>query len=578
VRRSSGRSRRTVFGFAAALLALGLVAAACGSDDSSSGSGTTAGGGAGTTATGGAGTTAASTETPVAGGKLVVGIEADTGSPWTPAKILCAVSCYQTLQSVIDPLVAVNADGKPVPYLAESIEPNADYTVWTIKARSGITFHDGTPFDGAAIADNIIRQTKSFLTAKAVSDIATNPDGSPQIVVTDPMTVTITMKRSWVIFPIYLAGQLGYIGSPTWLKAADADPTLEPKPVGTGPFIFKDYKPGESFTATKNPDYWNKPYPYIDEYETRVIPDALTRAAALEAGDVDIIHTTNGDSIKKFRDDADQFPMLEETDFGETGYTLLHVTQEGSPLTDARVRCAMAYATDEQAIIDKVEAGVPKIANGPFSPAQVGNMEDSGYPVKQDMAKAQELIASYKAENPGPLNISLSTTQDATNLVIAQAQQEFFKQAGFDDVQISQIEQAKYILTALQGNFQAFQWRNHGGYDMDAQLIWWDSSNALPVGELAINFGRIKDPVIDKALADNRGATDPAVKKELAETVNKQFATECYNLWGFWTVWGIPHTPKVKDVGVFTLPNGDPASPGTGGTFAVQSVWIDPNA
>jgi len=560
------------------LLALGLVAAACGSDDSSSGSGTTAGGGAGTTATGGAGTTAASTETPVAGGKLVVGIEADTGSPWTPAKILCAVSCYQTLQSVLDPLVAVNAYGKGAPYLAESIEPNADYTVWTIKARSGITFHDGTPFDGAAIADNIIRQTKSFLTAKAVSDIATNPDGSPQIVVTDPMTVQITMKRSWVIFPIYLAGQLGYIGSPTWLKAADADPTLEPKPVGTGPFIFKDYKPGESFTATKNPDYWNKPYPYIDEYETRVIPDALTRAAALEAGDVDIIHTTNGDSIKKFRDEADQFPMLEETDYGETGYTLLHVTQEGSPLTDARVRCAMAYATDEQAIIDKVEAGVPKIANGPFSPRQVGNLEDSGYPVKQDLAKAQELIASYKADNPGPLNISLSTTQDATNLVIAQAQQEFFKQAGFDDVQISQIEQAKYILTALQGNFQAFQWRNHGGYDMDSQLIWWDSSNALPVGELAINFGRIKDPVIDKALADNRGATDPAVKKELAETVNKQFATECYNLWGFWTVWGIPHTPKVKDVGVFTLPNGDAASPGTGGTFAVQSVWIDPNA
>ena len=103
------------------------------------------------------------------------------------------------------------------------------------------------------------------------------------------------------------------------------------------------------------------------------------------------------------------------------------MTQEGSPLTDARVRCAMAYATDEQAIIDKVEAGVPKIANGPFSPAQVGNMDDSGYPVKQDMAKAKSSSPSYKAENPGPLNISLSTTQDATNLVIAQAQQEFFE-------------------------------------------------------------------------------------------------------------------------------------------------------
>ena len=80
-------------------------------------------------------------------------------------------------------------------------------------------------------------------------------------------------------------------------------------------------------------------------------------------------------------------------------------------------------------------------------------------------------------------------------------------------MQISQIEQAKYILTALQGDFQAFQWRNHGGLDLDAQYIWWSSENALPVGQLALNFGRIKDPVIDKALSDNRGATDPAVKK-----------------------------------------------------------------
>ena len=137
MRQSPRRSRRTVFGFAAALLALGLVAAACGSDDSSSSSGTTAGGGAGTTASGGAGTTAASAETPVAGGKLVMGIEADTGSPWEPSKMLCAMSCYETISSIYDTLTNMTEDGKFVPYLAESVEPNADYTVWTIKARRG---------------------------------------------------------------------------------------------------------------------------------------------------------------------------------------------------------------------------------------------------------------------------------------------------------------------------------------------------------------------------------------------------------------------------------------------------------
>ena len=233
----------------------------------------------------------------------------------------------------------------------------------------------------------------------------------------------------------------------------------------------------------------------------------------------------------------------------------------------------MAYATDMPAINDKVDAGVDKIANGPFSPTQVGHLDDTGYPTKQDMAKAQDLIKQYKAEHPGPLKISLSTTQDATNLIVAQAQQEFFKQAGFDDVQISQIEQAKYILTALQGNFQAFQWRNHSGIDLDGQYIWWSSENALPPGQLALNFGRIKDPVIDKALADNRGATDPAQKKTDAETVNKEFATQCYNLWGSWTTWGLPHSPNVMDVGVFKNPDGS-QQPAIAGDVNVRSIWL----
>ncbi len=236
----------------------------------------------------------------------------------------------------------------------------------------------------------------------------------------------------------------------------------------------------------------------------------------------------------------------------------------------------MANATDEQALIDKVGAGVTQLASGPFSPTQVGHLDETGYPLKQDMAKAQELVASYKADHPGPLNISLTTTQDATNLVIAQAQQQFFTEAGFDNVQISQIEQSKFIVAALQGDFQAFQWRNHGGLDLDGQYVWWHSSNALPPGQLALNFGRIKDPVIDQALDANRGETDPAKKKELAETVNKRFGEQCYDLWGDYALWGLAHTSDVQGIEDFVLPSGDKAClcNGIAGVFNVQSVWI----
>ena len=83
------------------------------------------------------------------------------------------------------------------------------------------------------------------------------------------------------------------------------------------------------------------------------------------------------------------------------------------------------------------------------------------------------------------------------------------RKPAFDSVQIDQIDQGNYILTALQGNFQVFQWRNHGGLDLDQQYIWWHSSNALPVGQLALNFGRIKDPVIDKAARRRTGRDRP---------------------------------------------------------------------
>ena len=125
------------------------------------------------------------------------------------------------------------------------------------------------------------------------------------------------------------------------------------------------------------------------------------------------------------------------------------------------------------------------------------------------MEKAKELIAEYKAENPGPLNLSLATTQDETNLTIAQFQKQWWEEAGVDSVTLDQIDQGNYILTALLGNFQVFQWRNHSGFDLDNQYIWWHSSSAVPVGELALNFGRIKDPQIDELLDKNRAETDP---------------------------------------------------------------------
>jgi len=550
-------------------ISAGLIGAACGGDDTSSKttdgsspvSETTVGGGSDTTAavaTTAPPPTTAAEEVPVPGGKVVFGLEADTSSPWRPAEMVCAIGCYQVIRNIYDSLVMPNDAGSWSPYLASALVPNDDFTEWKITAREGVTFHDGTPFDGASIVDNLSRAKEGILTGNALRPVETIA-----VDAADPMTAVVTMNTAWAAFPFTLIGQAGMQASPAWLAASDTDDTLKSKPVGTGPFVYSDYRVDESFTMTKNPDYWNAPYPYLDSIEFRVIPDGLNRRDALKSGTVDLIHTTNGETISEFRD-TQEFPMVEIQNNAETSYTLLHVTQEGSPLTDVRVRCALAYASDQQLLIDTIGAGVQQISFGPFSPTQVGYLASTGFPEAQDMAKAQELIAAYKAENPGPLNLSLATTQDQTNLTTAQQQQQWWTEAGVDNVTLDQIDQANYIVTALLGNFQVFQWRNHGGFDLDQQYIWWHSKAAPPVGELALNFGRIRDPQLDALLDENRASTDPARKKEIAESVNKLFGEQCYDLWGSYTIWGIAGKPNVKGVNLFTLPDGAQAPFGAG--------------
>jgi peptide/nickel transport system substrate-binding protein len=508
---------------------------------------------------------------PQAGGSIVMGIEADTSSPWRPSEMLCAISCHQVIRNIFDTLAMPNADGGWSPYLAESITPNADYTQWTIKARAGVKFHDGTPFDGAAIVENLTRAQAGITTGNYLKPVT-----GVDLDVSDPMSAIVSVDTPWVAFPFLLMGQVGYMASPTWLKASDSDATLKSQPVGTGPFVYDSYVPNESFKMKKNTEYWNQPYPYLDAIEFRPIQDGLSRRDALVSGTIDMLHSANGQVISDARNATD-YTHTEITNNGETAYTLLHVTQEGSPLQDVRVRCALAYATDESALNEAIGAGVAQLADGPFSPSQVGYLEETGYPMAQDMAKAQELIAAYKAEHPGKLTISLATTQDQTNAVIAQQQQQWWKEAGFDDVTIDQIDQAQYILTAALGNFQVFQWRNHGGFDLDQQYAWWHSSGAKPVGELTLNFGRIKDDQLDALLDENRASDDPARKKEIAEEVNRLFGEQCYNIWGTWTVWAILTKPNIHGIAPFALPDGTDVAFGAGisGTFYMMNVWVE---
>ena len=150
------------------------------------------------------------------------------------------------------------------------------------------------------------------------------------------------------------------------------------------------------------------------------------------------MHSDNGEVISGFRDNDG----LRAGGDHQQRRDRLHAAArhadpaDGTPRRSRTSGCGArsAYAYDQPTVNETIGQGVFPIANGPFAPGTVGHLDDTGYPQAQDMDKAQELIADYKAENPGPLNLSLATTQDETNLTIAQFQKQWWEEAGVDNV------------------------------------------------------------------------------------------------------------------------------------------------
>ncbi len=583
-------------------IALALVAAACGGGDDGAEEDAT-----GTTASDGnnfaQNTTTSAPEEITPGGKLVYALEAENNTGFSPQYSQSPIAGYTVFRALYDPLMALNREtGKAEPYLAESVTPSADLKTWKIKVKPNIKFHDGLPLDGAAVVANIQAQRCSPLNATAFGEFggcpttydpnkpedATNRKPLSTIYDTltvdpaDPLTAIVAMKIPFAVFDYALTEIAGLMASPNMFK----DPKNAGKnPVGTGPFKFKEWVPGDRLTVVKNPDYWQKDakgtqLPYLDEITFRPIDDISARENALRSGQVDMLQTSNGDAISRFREEKDDWAIFENDRGGESSYFMINSfpTFKGkeNPLADLRVRQCLAHGIDRDKVNELRNGGVTKVSSGPYPPGTIGYLEDSGYP-KFDVAKAKQLCDAYKAEKgiTGDLEIEFGTTADPFNKGTNELVASMWKDIGVN-AKIDQTEQGAYITRALQGDFQIFGWRNHGGFNPDTNFIWWHSSLALDPPATGLNFGRIKDKAIDDALVTMRTNADPAARKTAAQTVNKQMSSQVWNLWSWWALWQIVADPKVQDIGGGTFPDGKTAlePSNTRPQHWFQQMWI----
>ena len=220
--------------------------------------------------------------TPTKGGTLAVALNPEP--PFLLGAINPTLQMGVVTSKVMEGLLSYDLNLNPQPLLAESWSKSADGLSYTFKLRKGVKWHDGKPFTSADVAFSLMNVWKPL-----------HPRGrstfSKVTSVETPDAHTVVFKLSGVT-PQLLSALSSYESQvvPKHLfngKEVATNPLVN-APVGTGPFVFKEWKKGNYILLERNPDYWQAGKPYLDKIVYRIITDASSRAAALESGEVQL--------------------------------------------------------------------------------------------------------------------------------------------------------------------------------------------------------------------------------------------------------------------------------------------------
>ena len=468
-------------------------------------------------------------------------------------------------RTVFDPLTIITASGGWAPYLAESVVPNSNYTSWVVTLRPNLVFHDGTPCNGAALLTNFTAQAKSTLTGIVLSPILESFTQS------GPLAVTMTLKSPWAPFPFWLAGgiggQIAYVAAPSMLS----NPNGTSHPVGTGPFIFKEWVPNSHFTATANPHYWRPGLPYLSQITFKPIPDEQARAEALTSGTIDMMITDTPQIITQFKGNSKYAYIDDQTEVaGEPDMNCTLLNTGAAPWNNPMLRQAAVMAINRPQYAKVIDQGVNPVSTGLFVPGSP-YYSKTALPA-YNPTQAKKLVAQVKSTGGAS---AVSTTLATTNSPAAQRGQSFIQQAWQQvgmTVTPKIVEQNDLINLALAGKFQAQTWRQFGAVSPDLNYIFWSSTTVT--SPLAINMARNDDPKIEAALQLGRTSTAVSVRRQAYKAVNQRMAIDLPYLWTDRAIWAVVSKPTVQNWNNPKTPSGAPAFGMIGGQIWPTQIWI----
>jgi peptide/nickel transport system substrate-binding protein len=341
--------------------------------------------------------------------------------PWTPENLdptmnLSSIRA-QIGVSIFDSLVGRNAENRIVPELAESWRL-LDDTTWQFRLRKGVVFHNGEPFNAEAVRFTVQR----VLDPNQKSPNRANIAEVSKVEVVDEFTVRLVTRQPYAPF---LNRLIDFPIVPPRYTPEKGDQGLALRPVGTGPFKFVELVKDDRLVVEAFDRHW-RGAPRIRRITFRPVPEPFTRVAALRSGELDLI-TNLPPSLAR---ELERVPGIKVQRVPSTWMIYLGLNAFAKPLSDVRVRQALNYASDVDAIIKTVLEGNGRRTPGPLTPHMFGyDPGVKGYPY--DPAKARRLLA--EAGYPDGLEITLDSPEGRYqgDKEIAEALAGQWQKAGF---------------------------------------------------------------------------------------------------------------------------------------------------
>jgi peptide/nickel transport system substrate-binding protein len=456
-----------------------------------------------------------------AGGKIVLAARQDIDT--LDPHITNRAATRKILIQFTDTLTVIDPkDGTIRPGLAESWDVSRDGKTYTFRLRKNVKFHDGTPLDAAAVKFTFDR-TQEPLAAPGVARAFLGPYDGADVV--DPSTVRVRLKQPYAPF-LRMVGlsPLAPI-SPTAVKKVGQD--FSRKPVGTGPFLVKEWVPKSHVTLVRNPDYrWapgtagHQGPAHIEEIVWRFVPEATTRTAVLQTGEATIAEDLSYADVAALEKNSD-VRVLRAVPAG-TPWTIFPNVQR-FPTNDPAVRRALHHAINKDAIARVVFHGQSQASGSLIQPPTPGYVPVAKELFPYDPARAKKLLDD-SGWKPGADGIRVKDGKRLEILWIfgtnngyeemAPLVQGMAREVGID-VQLR--EQPRVQM------YEAWRKGEHG----IGELNWWFPDPSILTTNFhtsrlqAFNPPRLSDPEIDKLLDQAAAMVDEGPRMELYKKIQR---------------------------------------------------------